>query len=173
MGLMLILEVVLVVAPLAAVGRSCNRQPTGDPTSGIRVLTALALAVGVAAAFVIAHTPSGHAVLTGPTGAPWWAVPVGWLLGVAFWASVSRLRLPTGMRVLAVGVVLETSMMAGLVMLVAAEPVVGTASTDSLLEQCLAGGTMIVLDAVVLAQVWQTRRLKSPLTPSDRLDRPA
>lgn len=153
LGLMAILETVLIVAPQAAFGGPWNREPGDAPFAGIRVLVVGGLAACVSAVFVVTHTPAGPASLMDLRGLPWWAVPSGWLLGAAFWASVTRLRLSSGLRLLVVGVVLETMMTVGLTMLVAAEPLTGTAPGGWILDQRLAGALTLVLDVAVLARL--------------------
>lgn len=152
-GLMAILEIVLVLAPLTAFGETWRQEAGNDLHAAIRVPLALGPAGGVAAALVLAHTPAGHALLADPRGAPWWLVPSGWLLGSAFWATVTRFRLPRGLRLLAVGLVLEVMMTMGLAMLVATEPLAGAAAMHPVLDQRLAGALMLGLDVVVLARL--------------------
>ncbi|MET8763310.1 hypothetical protein [Lentzea sp. NPDC004782] len=154
-GLMAILEIVLVLAPLTALDGTWNEEMGEDPHAGVRTPLVLGLASGIATVVVVvlAHTSAGHALLMAPEGTPWWVVPSGWSLGSAFWTTVTRSRLPRGLRLLAVGVVLEAMMTMGLAMLVAAEPLAGAAAVNPVLDQRLAGVLMLLLDAVVLVRL--------------------
>ncbi len=169
LAMMVVVEVGLVVVPLAVIGAEVNTRPSPDVWTAMRAALCLAAALGVVAILVTLHLPSSHLWYVSPNGIRWWLSPVVLLVGFAFWVAVMRFRLPAPFRTLMLILVLETGSIIGLVFLVAGQdllPALPGSSIGPVADQRLAGGLMMVVDLVLLARVIHPAFLRNDLAPA-------
>lgn len=150
--LMLLIEAVLVLAPLCIVGTVPRTGTADDVWVVARAAVAICAAVASAAFLVSVHLPDVHSRIIGEGHVPWWFVAAGLITGIATWASCLRFRLPARLRQVSVLLTLELGSLLGIAMIVAAQPL--ATHSGSLLDQRLAGGVMMAVDLCVLFAVW-------------------
>ncbi len=154
--LMAVVEIGLVVVPLAIVGTARHDGLADDVWVVVRLAIASVAAASATFLLVTLHLPSTQNWYRTESGPVWWLAPALLTAGLAFWASVLRFRLPVIPRTLLLVLVLETGAVIGLALMVSSHPIMEMSPAFGLgvlADQRLAGALMMVVDLVVLAWV--------------------
>lgn len=154
--LMAVIEVCLVLAPLAIVGTRRRDEASDDVWTVARAAIAGLTAAAAAFLLITLHLHVTHDWYRGPDGLAWWLAPTLMTVGLGFWSSMLRFRLPQAVRSVLFVVVLETGAVIGLVLLVANHAVMDMSpglGLGVLVDQRLAGALMMAIDLVLLAWV--------------------
>jgi hypothetical protein len=162
---MVVLESCLVISPLCLIGLRLTPGDADDVWVVVRGFMALLTGLISIALIYLVHAATIRSTLVSATGARWWVVALGLAVGVAFWASLLRFRLPPMFRQVVLLAVLEAGSVLGITMLLAPAP-----TFNAVTDQRMAGLFMMAVDIgalIVFAQreaAWEWRRHFVPRT---------